>query len=141
MCIERARLQPGRHLRRMRMRKAVHPAAAYLEGRQIHAFGHAQSARPLRAEQTLVSGEAQHRNAKCFHVHLKHPGGLRCIQHKVQPVFPAECADFGQIKHIAGHIGHMRAHNALRIRAQGGGKAFILDAAPSIRRQHGQRRA
>ena len=54
--------------------KAVNAAAADLERTDLHALGHAQSARTLWAEQSLVAGKTQNRNVLLFHVDGQYTG-------------------------------------------------------------------
>ena len=86
-----------------------------------------QQTRSLGAQQSLVTGHGDKIRPQLFHIHRQHPGRLRCIDHKRNPLLPAQSRHLFHRQNIAEDIGHVGEYRRVCPTLQ-----RILKAAQSI---------
>ena len=127
VAVERARLEPRRHLLGLLVEIGLHTRAADLPRADVHALAHAQSARALRAHQRFVPREAQHVDVHLLHVDGQHARALRSVHNEQKVVFARKCADARQIQRVARQVRGMRADDGAGIGTQQPFKIGVVD--------------
>ena len=121
--VQGPRFQRRGHLGRVGLIEAMDAAAAHHEGTDGEAGPNVQSARALRAEQRLVSGEAEDVHPQRLHVDGPRACGLGRVHDKRKTVLFCKSRDERKVGQVSGHVrgvghGHkagVRAEKALEL--------------------------